>query len=90
VLSGEPYARTLADLWSCGVLLHFMLTESLPVLEPACSGGAAAPRLRLDGLSPACRDLLVGMLQTDPDKRMDMWIITNHPWFQEECPEVTP
>ena len=40
-------------------------------------------------LSPACVDLLRGMLRTDPRRRLTLEEVRRHPWFDEpdEPPE---
>ncbi|EIE19071.1 kinase-like protein [Coccomyxa subellipsoidea C-169] len=88
VLQGGPSERQAAGIWSCGVLLHYMLTEELPDLEALKTGAQrGALPLHLKGVSAECRDLLGGMLQVDPAERADAWWIMNHPWFQMDCPE---
>lgn len=90
--AGGEYDRQAAGIWSCGVLLYYMLTEELPDLEAllACiRPGASAFPLDLKGVSAECRHLLGGMLRINPDERADAWWIMNHPWFQMDCPEVT-
>ncbi len=90
VLQGGPSDRQAAGIWSCGVLLHYMLTEELPDLEALKTGAQrGALPLHLKGVSAECRDLLGGMLRVDPAERADAWWIMNHPWFQMDCPEVT-
>ena len=88
--SGGEYDRQAAGIWSCGVLLHYMLTEELPdvdVLSASTRPGALP--LDLKGVSAECRDLLGEMLRVNPEERADAWWIMNHPWFQRDCPEVT-
>ncbi|BDA49460.1 Serine/threonine-protein kinase SAPK2 [Coccomyxa sp. Obi] len=88
VLGGGEYDRAAANIWSCGVLLHCMLTEELPDMDILSSSDCAgAFPLEIKGVSDECRDLLRGMLRPNPEKRADAWWIMNHPWFQKDCPE---
>lgn len=90
MLAGGKYNCGAANIWSCGVLLHYMLTEELPdVATLSSSACARAFPLELKGVSAECRDLLRGMLQPNTRKRADAWWIMNHPWFQMDCPEVS-
>lgn len=81
-----------ADIWACGVMLHYMLTEELPDPGgvPPGGRGSGGPLPDLQGVSAECRDLLRGMLRADPAERAGAWWIMNHPWFQMDCPEVSP
>ncbi len=37
-------------------------------------------------VSSACKELVRGMLRTDPDKRMSLQEIISNPWFQHDLP----
>lgn len=38
-------------------------------------------------VSAACREILQGMLQHDPNKRINLQEILDHPWFQQSLPD---
>ena len=41
----------------------------------------------MQGLSPECNDLMVRLLEVDPDKRITVPEVLKHPWFVQELPE---
>eukprot|EP00011_Vannellida_sp_DIVA3-517-6-12_P001008 CAMPEP_0114620468 /NCGR_PEP_ID=MMETSP0168-20121206/8741_1 /TAXON_ID=95228 ORGANISM="Vannella sp., Strain DIVA3 517/6/12" /NCGR_SAMPLE_ID=MMETSP0168 /ASSEMBLY_ACC=CAM_ASM_000044 /LENGTH=552 /DNA_ID=CAMNT_0001831661 /DNA_START=14 /DNA_END=1672 /DNA_ORIENTATION=- len=95
VCRGVAYSAK-ADLWSVGIILHFLLTRTVP--EPLSSSNPYAvcvanangeytmdelfARLPAD-LSPECRDLFECLLQRDPAERMSFDDFAQHRWFLE-------
>jgi len=76
VLSGKSYFPAPADIWSLGVTLHVMLTKcypSLPTLDLNC---LSDPTERT-----VCADLITKMLYKDPDSRLTIDQVLNHPIF---------
>lgn len=78
------------DIYSCGVLLFIMLVGRKPFnfsqcqeLEYALLSLSKAPGLldpRWRALSPAAKDLLMGMLRFDPAKRLTAAQVLKHDW----------
>ena len=79
--AGAEHDSKAADVWACGVLLHHMLTGSLPQLD----GRDYVPPPRM---AAECRRLLCSMLRADPAKRASIFEIMQSPWFLRDCPEV--
>lgn len=80
MLSGEPFGLPY-DIWSLGSLFYCMLTFSLPfwdkdqkkwkkrVIEDTVDLSASKYFLRV---SDEAKDLMLGMLEKDPDKRLNI------------------
>lgn len=90
VISGNLYAGTEVDVWSCGVILYALLCgtlpfddESIPNLFKKIKSGMYSLPSHLSQLS---RDLILRMLVVDPMKRITMPEIRQHPWFQHKLP----
>ncbi|XP_067333925.1 serine/threonine-protein kinase BRSK2 isoform X4 [Channa argus] len=98
VIRGEKYDGRRADVWSCGVILFALLVGALPfdhdnlrqLLEKVKSGVFHMPHF----IPPDCQDLLKGMIEVNPDKRLTLEAIQKHSWYQggrnEPCPEQPP
>ncbi|KAI4617879.1 hypothetical protein J4E83_006211 [Alternaria metachromatica] len=70
-LCGEPPFRGIADATGEAMFNNIMKTP----LDPT--------PLRKAGVSPACIDLLTGMLRTDPAERPTDRDCLNHPWLKD-------
>ncbi|XP_050358436.1 serine/threonine-protein kinase BRSK2 [Nymphalis io] len=84
VIRGEKYDGRRADVWSCGVILYALLVGALPfdddnlrqLLEKVKRGVFHVPHF----VPPDCQQLLRGMIEVNPEKRMTLADITRHPW----------
>lgn len=90
IIKGGKYDGTSSDIWSCGVILYALLTGSLPfddenirkLLGKVKNGLYYMP----DYIMPEGRDLIRRMLVVDPDNRISMKQIIQHPWFLPNSP----
>ncbi|CAE1294753.1 BRSK [Acanthosepion pharaonis] len=81
---GEKYDGRKADVWSCGVILYALLVGALPfdddnlrnLLEKVKKGVFHIPHF----VPPDCQNLLRGMIEVDPEKRLTLEEIHRHPW----------
>lgn len=86
MISGFEYLGAKVDVWSCGVILYAMVCGYLPFEDPDTSslykkilkGEFALPNF----VSRDAGDLLVKILDTDPETRYTEEMIRQHRWFQ--------
>ncbi|KAK2725597.1 serine/threonine kinase SAD-1-like [Artemia franciscana] len=84
VIRGDKYDGRRADVWSCGVILYALLVGALPfdddnlrqLLEKVKKGVFHIPHF----VPPECQNLLRGMIEVAPDKRMKLQEVLKHPW----------
>ncbi|XP_049839282.1 serine/threonine-protein kinase BRSK2 isoform X2 [Schistocerca gregaria] len=84
VIRGEKYDGRKADVWSCGVILYALLVGALPfdddnlrqLLEKVKRGVFHIPHF----VPPDCQNLLRGMIEVNPEKRLTLADINRHPW----------
>ena len=87
MLNGEKYRGPPVDIWSSGVVLYAMLCGYLPfedennnndeLYDKICKGKFDIP----NHVSEKAKDLINKILVTDPNKRLTISQIKNHPWF---------
>ncbi|XP_041445860.1 serine/threonine-protein kinase BRSK2 isoform X2 [Xenopus laevis] len=85
VIRGEKYDGRKADIWSCGVILFALLVGALPfdddnlrqLLEKVKRGVFHMPHF----IPPDCQNLLCGMIEVDPNKRLTLEAIQKHTWY---------
>jgi len=85
VLEGNGYGKAV-DWWSFGTLMFEMLTGLPPFysqdVQQMYSKIMKAKLIIPDSISPEAKDLLVKLLERNPDKRLtDPSTIKAHPWF---------
>ena len=83
---------TKVDMWSCGVVM-FTLLSGYPPFYPKNTksihdlfADIRKGRFAFDGevwqdVSESAKDLIVGLLNVDPDKRLSAEQALSHPWF---------
>eukprot|EP00741_Cyanophora_paradoxa_P008532 tig00001339_g8257.t1 len=84
-ISGKCYSGEKMDIWSAGVVLYTMLhgqppffTENVVELLEAIKAGRYE---HLQPVSPEARELIAGMLQVDPERRVSTEQIRKHAWL---------
>jgi len=92
VLLGEHYTKAV-DIWSLGVVLFTILTGEFPfqgnsmaaLYENIIGGNIAYPEnCPCTGL---LKDLIEGLLNPEPDERLTINGIENHPWVRPSSPD---
>jgi len=87
MIAGQRYVPSRCDLWSCGVILFALVCGYLPFED---QNTAALYRKILNAeyqapkfISESARDLIAGMLTTDPEQRATVSRIRAHPWYRQ-------
>ena len=94
--SVDGYSGETCDVWSCGVILFFMLCGYLPFQgrddEDTAHRIMHAKYNKKDRhLSESAADLILKILTVDPKKRLTIHDIIDHPWFAHKLdPELFP
>ena len=86
MIAGKRYEPLPTDIWSCGIILYAMVCGYLPFEDPNTSalykkiigGDFHIPKF----VSPSVRNLIQGILTTDPNRRFTIRAIKNHEWFR--------
>ena len=87
IFENKGYKGTGCDIWSAGVTLYYMLggvqpfkANSIKELEKNIKKGDFKP---LEEVSSEANNLIKGMLQVNPKKRLTVDEILNHPWLSK-------
>ncbi|XP_077213335.1 serine/threonine-protein kinase SAPK2-like [Tasmannia lanceolata] len=96
VLSRKEYDGKIADVWSCGVTLYVMLVGAYPFEDPVDPRNFRKTIGRILSVhysipdyvrvSMQCRHLLSRIFVSNPEKRITIPEIKNHPWFLSNMP----
>ena len=91
VIKEEGYQGYSCDIWSCGVILFFMMCGYLPFATNTTEETYTRIlncQYNKDNkyLTEGVKSLLRGILVVDPKNRMSMDDIIAHPWFRVDLP----
>ncbi|KAI3897434.1 hypothetical protein MKX03_025452 [Papaver bracteatum] len=96
VLSRKEYDGKIADVWSCGVTLYVMLVGAYPFEDPddprnfrKTIGRILSVHYSIPDyvrVSMDCKNLLSRIFVANPEKRITMSEMKNHPWFLKNLP----
>ncbi|KAJ8765526.1 hypothetical protein K2173_014648 [Erythroxylum novogranatense] len=96
VLSRKEYDGKIADVWSCGVTLYVMLVGAYPFEDPDDPRNFKKTIQRILSVhysipdyvrvSKECKHLLSRIFVANPEKRITIPEIKNHPWFTKNMP----
>ena len=85
MIKGMEYHGINTDIWSSGIILYIMLCKKFPfndknnskLYQKILSGKFLIP----NNLSNEAKDLIINLLKVNPQERIKMRDIKNHPWF---------
>jgi len=100
--AGQTYDGKISDIWSCGVVLYFLLVGAYPFERPEDREKKHKQRVQemlqriVDVdirypfkilVSPELLDLMMKIFVSDPQERITIEGIQRHPWFLRDLPD---
>ena len=91
IYTGDPYNGFLADIWSLGVSFYWMILGKHPLsLDQITYESEVTEKFENEEIeipedakiTEELKDLLLKMLAKDPDERLTLDKIKNHPWLR--------
>ncbi|KAF7988215.1 hypothetical protein HCN44_007709 [Aphidius gifuensis] len=89
VIQRRRYGKP-GDVWSAGILIHVLLTGTLPFVgsgdrlrEAICRGRVQMETPIWDNISDHAKDLIEKMLTSDPNHRITIQDVLNHKWLRD-------
>ena len=76
-----------ADCWSLGVILYQLLNGHIPKRDAIMLGEVTGAMSEV--ISREAKDLIVGLLRRDPEKRLSADEALQHIWFQSDSEVIT-
>ncbi|KAJ0978730.1 hypothetical protein J5N97_014204 [Dioscorea zingiberensis] len=94
VLANRGYDGAISDIWSCGVILYFILTGKLPfedrnlvvLYQKIFKADTEIPKW----LSPGAQNIIRKILDPNPTTRIKIAMITEDEWFKQDYVPVIP
>ena len=85
MIKGIEYRGINTDIWSSGIILYLMLCKSFPfndknnskLYQKILAGKFSLP----NNLSNEAKDIITNLLKVNPQERIKLNEIKNHPWF---------
>lgn len=92
IFTSNGYKGFYSDIWSAGITLYYMLSGNQPFkgtnLSKLHSNILNQKLEKIQGISPEAENLIYGLLQQNPKKRLTITHILNHPWLKDACPRT--
>ncbi|XP_055019891.1 serine/threonine-protein kinase pim-2-like [Boleophthalmus pectinirostris] len=85
---GQSYTAGPTTVWQLSVLLFVMLFKRLPLSQEENIGSVRVVPIPTC-IPQGCRDLLRGCLKEDPEERLTLQDIKDHPWCQYQLKKKT-
>ncbi|XP_017776635.1 PREDICTED: peripheral plasma membrane protein CASK-like, partial [Nicrophorus vespilloides] len=89
VVERRQYGKAV-DIWAAGVLLHILLSGSMPfhgsgrrLFEQICRGKLHLDSPQWELISDSAKDLIQQMLTIDPKHRITIQEVLNHKWLRD-------
>ena len=87
LLKGNYFDPYKSDIWSCGIVLYFMLSGFVPFKgdnDYELHQNILLGKFNfIDGISNECFDLIKKILEINPEKRYSLDDIIKHSWFKD-------
>lgn len=98
IIQGIPYTPNCHDTWSLGVVLFIMVCGTMPyddsnvrqMVKEQLAHKIRFPPQAAYHLSSQCKDLISKLIEPNPEKRLTIQGIINHPWMDTNRKSFRP